>query len=96
MMVTEIEGKGRGLVAAKDIKMGEVIFTDKPVIKIFTKRADAINDFNTFEENIGPILEQLNKLPSEVRRQFQKLIAPEGMLYQVNELFFLLVELYLY
>ena len=34
VMVTEYEGKGRGLVAARDIKMGEVIFIDEPVIKI--------------------------------------------------------------
>ena len=34
VMVTEIPGKGRGLVAARYIKMGEQIFVDKPVIKI--------------------------------------------------------------
>ena len=32
VMVKEIEGKGRGLVAAKDIKMGELILTDKAVL----------------------------------------------------------------
>ena len=30
VMVTEVPGKGQGLVAARDIKMGELIFTDKP------------------------------------------------------------------
>ena len=34
VMVTEYEGKGRGLVAARDIKMGEFIFLDKPAIKM--------------------------------------------------------------
>ena len=34
VMVTEFEGKGRGLVAAKDIKMGELIFIDDPVIEV--------------------------------------------------------------
>ena len=33
-MVTEIEGKGRGLVASMDIKMGELLFLDKTVIKL--------------------------------------------------------------
>ena len=80
VMVTEIPGKGRGLVAAKNIKIGEVILTDKPVIKIFTKRADDINDFYTFEENIGPVLEQLNKLPSEAIRQCSQLTIPEDIL----------------
>ena len=55
VMVTEIEGKGRGLVAAKDIKMGELIFKDKPVIKFFTIIEDSINYFN-FEEHIKPVL----------------------------------------
>ena len=36
VMVTEIPGKGRGIVAARDIKMGEEIFIDKPVIKLTT------------------------------------------------------------
>ena len=78
-MVTEIEGKGRGLVAAKDIKLGEVIFTDKPVIKVFTKTEESINDV-TFKEHIEPVLEQLSKLPSEARRQFQELRVPDGVL----------------
>ena len=34
VMVTEVQGKGRGLVAARDIKKGELIFIDKPVIKL--------------------------------------------------------------
>ena len=32
VMVKEYEGKGRGLVAAKDIKMGELILTNEAVI----------------------------------------------------------------
>ena len=34
VMVKEFEGKGRGVVAARDIKMGEFIFLDKPAIKL--------------------------------------------------------------
>ena len=34
VMVTEIPGKGRGIVAARDIQMGELIFNDKPAIKL--------------------------------------------------------------
>ena len=83
-MVTEIVGKGRGLVAAKDIKMGELIFKDKPVIKFFTIIEDSINYFN-FEEHIMPVLEQLSKLPSEARRQFQELTVPDGVLGQEDE-----------
>ena len=34
VMVTEIEGMGRGLVAARKIKKGELIFIDKPMIRL--------------------------------------------------------------
>ena len=34
VMVKEYEEKGRGLVAAKEIKMGELILTDKAVVSI--------------------------------------------------------------
>ena len=34
VMVTEIPGKGRGLVAAKNFKKGDLIFTDTASIKI--------------------------------------------------------------
>ena len=34
VMVTDIPGKGRGLVAAREIKIGELIFVDKPVITV--------------------------------------------------------------
>ncbi len=68
VMVTEIPGKGRGLVAARDIKMGEQIFTDKVHIKLYSVGQD-------INEDIKSIKEQLNKLPSEARRQFHKLPA---------------------
>ena len=70
-MVTEIPGKGRGLVAAKDIKQGELIFTDKPVITVNT-------DFETgdwkthFMMNMDSVLRQLDKLPSEAKQQFDR------------------------
>ena len=44
VMVTEFEGKGRGLVAAKDIKMGELIFIDKPLIKVNGAKLQANKD----------------------------------------------------
>ena len=65
-MVTEILGKGRGLVAARDIKMGEQILTDEAHIKVYSLGQDT-------DEDIKSIKEQLNKLPSEARRQFHNL-----------------------
>ena len=71
-MVTEIPGKGRGLVAARDIKRGELVFKDKPAIKL--------NTFAFVEEtvwdamrNMDLLLKQFDKLPSEAKLQFHKL-----------------------
>ena len=44
VMVTEFEGKGRGLVAAKDIKRVELIFIDKPLIEVNGTKLQANKD----------------------------------------------------
>ena len=70
VMVTEIPGKGRGLVAARDIKMGELIFVDKPVIKISSDEEPRVI--------CESLRKQIDKLPSEAKRQFNLLeILPE-------------------
>jgi len=76
VMVTEIPGKGRGLVAARDIKQGELIFTDKPVI---TVNSDfETGDWKTnFMVNMDSVLRQLDKLPSEAKQQFDKMQFPK-------------------
>ena len=65
VMVTEIQGKGRGIVAAKKIKMGELIFKDKTAIKLPTL------DSSCFEL----VMKQIGKLPSEAKSVFYKLEA---------------------
>ena len=68
VMVTEIPGKGRGLVAARDIEQGELIFIDKPVITVKTI------DWTTHcMMHVNSVLEQLAKLPSEAKVQFERL-----------------------
>jgi len=65
VMVTEFEGKGRGLVAAKDIKRGELIFIDKPLIEVNGTKLQANKDTE------GRILmRKVDKLPSEAKKQF--------------------------
>ena len=71
VMVTEIPGKGRGLVAARDIKMGELIFTDKPAIKL-TFRGGIPTDPDFMQS----FKAQIDKLPIEAMSQFKKLVAP--------------------
>ena len=62
------------------------------MIKIFTKGADDINDPNTFKEAPFSVLTQLNKLPSETKRQIQELTVPDDVLQtckNVSELIYL-------
>ena len=66
VMVTEIEGKGRGLVAARDIKMGELIFKDKASIKIVVDYHCGAPGSYTIED----LLDQLEDLPTEAKLQF--------------------------
>ena len=65
VMVTEIPGKGRGLVAARDIKMGELIFKEKPSIKLLSHPADP-----AFMQSLK---DQMKNLPEEAKSQFFKL-----------------------
>ena len=68
VMVTEIEGKGRGLVAARDIKMGELIFNDKVVMSVDLKYSEV---FGTVpEEKIAAINEEFEKLSDVEKSQF--------------------------
>ena len=83
VMVTEFPGKGRGLVAAKDINKGEVIFIDTPVIKLPT---DAQGNLDmTGSKALQSLKEQINNLPLEAKLQFHKLMIPESQLKQFND-----------
>ena len=66
VMVTEFEGKGRGVVAARDIKMGECIFMDKPLLKLPSDFLLALSTPDTLTKQIG-------KLPSEAKLLFYKI-----------------------
>ena len=74
VMVTEIPGKGRGLVAAREIKIGELIFVDKPVITVDSdfETGEPLDDMETFKS----ILSQFARLPSEAKLQFNSLKVP--------------------
>ena len=52
VMVTEIPGKGRGLVAATDIEKGELIFQDKPAIIVWP-RASWARSFSCSRHRAG-------------------------------------------
>ena len=68
VMVTEYEGKGLGVMAARDIKMGEVIFIDKPVIKVPSNPSRKV-----LPVIIQSVKKQIEKLPSEAKSQLEKL-----------------------
>ena len=69
-MVKEFPGKGRGLVAARDIEKGEMIFKDKPVIKLAIDAEGKIKDPKFM---MTPLKQQIDCLPSEAKAQFHKL-----------------------
>ena len=74
VMVTEIPGKGRGLVAARDISMGELIFKDKCSIKLPV--VDWDHNFLPGSDTITSLMNQIENLPSEAKLQFYKLKTP--------------------
>jgi len=71
VMVTEIPGKGRGLVAARDIKMGEQIFKEKPAIQLCLNDDLPMNSRETFI--LQSLKDQIENLPEEAKLQFFKL-----------------------
>ena len=68
VMITEYEGKGRGLVASRDIEMGELIFNDKAVITMLNPNGRA------YEDNRKFLMDQIGKLSDEQKAQFYSLM----------------------
>ena len=66
VLVTEIPGKGRGLVAARDIEMGEEIFKDKPIIRLPSIEIMCPDASDS-------LMKQIENLPSEAKSLFYKL-----------------------
>ena len=68
VMVTEYEGKGLGVMASRDIKMGEVIFIDKPAIKVPENPTPKV-----LPVIIQSLKRQIKNLSSEAKSQLEKL-----------------------
>ena len=79
VMVTEVPGKGRGLVAAIDIEKGELIFRDKPMIIL------AVNAEGHFADPdfMTSLKQQIDSLPSEARAQYYKLTTRDAMMLPI-------------
>ena len=73
VMVTEIPGKGWDIVAARDIRKGELIFNDKPAITLPSYLCSLPNP-----KAMESLKTQIRKLPSEAKSQFYKLTAPDA------------------
>ena len=71
-MIREREGRGRGLVAARNIKTGDVILQDNPVITI-------AGEADTWEAG-QQIREQVGKMREEERREFYRLTRMQKLL----------------
>ena len=92
VMVKEFPGKGRGIVAARDIKMGDQIFIDKQVVKL---------TMNVQYRPVDPgfmtsLKEQIKKLPTEAKSQYYKLTASDlPNIYSVSSSDFGILKLFL-
>ena len=92
VMVKEFPGKGRGIVAARDIKMGERIFIDKPVIKLATDAKGEPVDPGF----MASLRQQIEKLPTEAKSQYYKLTAGDRRnIYNVSRSDFEVLKLFL-
>ena len=75
VMVTELAGKGRGLVASRDIKVGDVIFNEQAAVSVYdddrnwTKEASSV----AFNKSVKIVKDQVKSLPKEKKSQFYKL-----------------------
>jgi len=79
--VTEFPGKGRGLVAARDIEKGELIFKDKALIKLAVDAEDHFVD----PDFMTSLKQQIDSLPSEAKAQYYKLMTrDEDNIYHVS------------
>merc|ERR1712137_522716 len=76
-MVTEIPGKGRGIEAARDIRMGDLIFIDKPVIEVNGTELKK----NRNSEAMS-LMKKIENLPSEAKLQFYLLKGSGDKSYQ--------------
>ena len=93
VMVKEFPGKGRGIVAARDIKMGERIFRDKPLVKLVTDAKDRPVD----PEFMTSLKDQIEKLPTEAKSQYYKLTAGDRRnIYNVSRSDFEVLKLFLH
>ena len=76
VMVKKFKGKGRGLVAARDIEKGELIFEDKDAIKlrvIRDARTKTVLPDTVNEEFVKSLKEQFENLPAEAKLLFLQL-----------------------
>ena len=90
VMVTEFPGKGRGLVAARDIKMGELIFKERPLIKLAKLPPGIALDPNYLHS----LKKQVEDLPKEAKKQFYKLkTLPENLPEEAKKQFYKLKTL---
>ena len=84
VMVTEVEEKGRGLVAARDIKMGEEILVDNAVISLeFPDRALTWPLTPTIARSLK---QQIQALPEEKEKQFYNLKTDDNIIFSERDL----------
>ena len=69
VVISEVGEKGRGLVAARDIKVGERILIDSVVISVESTKLSGVMT----RKAVRSLKEQIQALPAEKASQFQNL-----------------------
>ena len=81
VMVTEVKGKGRGLVAARDIKTGQVILTDEAAVTLKIQVGEELRSLRdvesfimkTIQSSIKSVTKQVGNMSKERQSQFYNL-----------------------
>ena len=82
VLITDVGEMGRGLIAAKDIKMGEQILIDTVAISLDRKSEGSIMT----REVARSLKEQIKALPEEKTTQFMNLKYNDGIIYSERDL----------
>ena len=84
VMVTEVEEKGRGLVAARDIKMGEEILIDNTVVSL--EIPDRSLTWPLTPTIARSLKQQIEALPEEEVKQFYNLKTADNIVFSERDL----------
>ena len=73
VVLTETTGKGRGLVASRDIQIGQVILKEQSVVSVYDDERNWAQRSMAFEKSVRKVKGQVALLSTEKKSEFYKL-----------------------